>query len=375
MDKAQKTICFLGGWTKEYSRSVILKRAFISQNAKVVECYVPPSGYNPVLFKELPFFMLSNTVRACRLFYRALSINADVFLVPFPAYYDVPICWVVSKIKRKPLFVDLFISKYVTLIQEFKCDSDTSAKAMLLKMYDKIPLRLATVTLLDTKSHIDLISKKLSVSKKKMFALPVGSMAALTKQIKEKQESKEFEIFFYGSFSPLHGIEYILRAARMLQKYKDIHFTIVGRGPKYEDMHVLAKRLGLTNVEMKGEVVSYPELMSMMGGADICLGIFGDTPKAQAVVPNKVYDALALARPLITAKAYAVEDSGLKDREHVLLCSGADTHSLANAILRLKEDSQLREGIAKRGYAFFQQNFNEEEIGKMLMSRVRKEEK
>jgi len=107
------------------------------------------------------------------------------------------------------------------------------------------------------------------------------------------------------------------------------------------------------------------ELPRRIAEADVCLGIFGTTDKARRVVPNKVYEALAMAKPVITGDSPAAREV-LVGGENALLCEMGNARALAQAILLLKRDRALRERIAQGGYASFRQKFSPKAIGAMV---------
>ena len=64
-----------------------------------------------------------------------------------------------------------------------------------------------------------------------------------------------FTVFFYGRFSPLHGIEHIIRAAALLEARRNpVRFVLVGAGQTYQTMRDLAERFGVSTVEFVGAV-------------------------------------------------------------------------------------------------------------------------
>ena len=63
------------------------------------------------------------------------------------------------------------------------------------------------------------------------------------------------------------------------------------------------------------------ELRSHTLAADVCLGVFGRSEKAGRVVPNKVFDALACGRPVVTAASDGARE-WLRDGETALLDAG-----------------------------------------------------
>jgi glycosyltransferase involved in cell wall biosynthesis len=160
----------------------------------------------------------------------------------------------------------------------------------------------------------------------------------------------------------LHGIGYILEAAKQLEEQTDIRFEFIGSGQTYHQMRTLSEELGLKNTQFFGSIPP-DKVPSFMTEADSCLGIFGDTEKTQRVIPNKVYEALGMRKPVITCNSPAIREV-FCDKRHLLLCKHADAHSLAQAILHLKHDDELRMNIAEHGYKSVKEHFTPAAIGK-----------
>lgn len=103
-----------------------------------------------------------------------------------------------------------------------------------------------------------------------------------------------------------------------------------------------------------------------IASADICLGIFGKSEKTKRVVPHKIFQAMAMKKPIITLRTPAVEEL-FSHRKHIFFCPSPNPSNLARAILELKKDSLLREEIGERGYRLVSQNFSPEAIGHMFI--------
>ena len=68
--------------------------------------------------------------------------------------------------------------------------------------------------------------------------------------------------------------------------------------------------------------VPYEALGAEVGRAAICLGVFGESAKAARVVPNKVWQAMAVGRPVVTADTPAVREVLEDGRTAVLVPAG-----------------------------------------------------
>lgn len=179
---------------------------------------------------------------------------------------------------------------------------------------------------------------------------------------------QSFHILFYGTFIPLQGVPSIVRAAKLLEDDPEIHFTIIGAGQTSGEVEKVRGELNPTNCSFLGRV-PFTQIPDYLADADCCLGIFGKTNKTQRVIPNKVYEGVAMAKPVITADTPAIRDV-FTDRKDILLCNTDDPKDLAAKIRELKKNPELRATISKGGYETYQRVATPDRIGAALMRSI-----
>ena len=109
-------------------------------------------------------------------------------------------------------------------------------------------------------------------------------------------------------------------------------------------------------------------LADAMASASVCLGIFGDTEKTQRVIPNKVYEALAIGKPIITADTPAIRE--LLSEEAAMLVPAANPRAIADAILALRAEPARRERLANAGAEIFQNRLRARQIVGDLLEKL-----
>ena len=98
-----------------------------------------------------------------------------------------------------------------------------------------------------------------------------------------------------------------------------------------------------------------------MAGAHIVLGIFGDTDKAKRAIPNKVYEAMAMGKAIITSDTIGIHELPHADQVF-LLVPVADPQALANAILELKNNDSRRIALGAAALDLFEKELKPERI-------------
>lgn len=122
-----------------------------------------------------------------------------------------------------------------------------------------------------------------------------------------------FRICWWGSFLPLHGLDYLLGAAKILQK-SEVPFKLecFGAYAPGSIAHFFKKYSHKIETEGLGTHVTLRRDLTFADGSlpdylvthcDLALGIFGDTLRAQSAVPNKLIEALAMGIPSLTRSA------------------------------------------------------------------------
>ena len=142
------------------------------------------------------------------------------------------------------------------------------------------------------------------------------------------------------------GYDYLLKAAPIvLEKYPDARFVFVGRGPGYEQTQSIANSLGLEKVvKLLGHREDIPEIMA---GLDIqVLASF-----AGEGTPQVIPQAFAMKTPVVATRVGSVPEM-LGQGERGVLVELKNSIDLANGIIKLIENPNIRKEVSERGYEF-----------------------
>ena len=338
----------------------MLIRALESQGVEVVEVQIP---------NETRFW-----ARPHKLFWQFLKVRgrkADVLILAELNQVNMPFAKLLTVTKGIPLVFDPFFSRYDSLVMTRETVRPGGLRAGVLWCFDWLSFNCSDVLLADTSAHGQYYAQEFGV-KKPMVVVPIGANTSHFTPLPFLlyPGTGPFRVLFWGTFIPLQGVEYILEAARIcLTADPDIQFDLIGSGSTFKEMEQLAISHCLSNVCFLGRK-NQATIVAQAKEAHVCLGIFGNTNKTQRVVPNKLFEALALAKPVISARTPATDEWLVAGLEYQA-CAVANGQSLAEAILSLKHDGDRLRSIADKGLQRFRQEFSEEAIGEKLVDALR----
>ncbi len=342
-----KTVCYFGIYDPGYNRNRVLMEGLKANGVSVIECNSRRLGIG----KYFDLIRKHWRVRG----------RYDCIIVGFPGYQAAILARFLT---AKPVIFDAFFSIYDSKVDDRKVLRKNSLKARYYKLLDRLSCNLADRVLLDTEANIDYFVKDLGIPRKKFVKVLVGADPGMFYP-RQGEKREKFLLHFHGHFIPLQGAEYIIRAAHLL-KDRPVRFQVIGTGQEYQRVRGLSATLGLNNINWLDNV-PYGQLPGYMAGADACLGIFGNTGKARRVIPNKIYEAAAMRKPVISGDSPAIREI-FTDREDILLCKMADPEDLAAKIVQLMNDDGLREHVAQGGYETFQEHATPTLIARNLLT-------
>ncbi len=344
-------IAYLGTYDPAYARNRVLIDGLRAAGAEVLEYAAPLDSSLTAaqmttaagaarLAGELVRAHLSLLVRHRR------GVSFDVVVVGYPGHLLVPFAWTVARYRQAALVFDPLVSLFDTFAGDRELLAGDSPAGYAASLIDRVSFGLPDVVLADTQAHADYYAAVLGVPPAKLAVVPVGALPlpGASGAAREPAAGEPLRVVQYGRWSPLHGLATVLEAAVELRD-EPFRFELIGDGQLASHLADEVGRLRLDTIDL-AEALPAWRLRARIVAADICLGVFGTSDKAARVVPNKVYDALAAGRPLVTEDSPAAREL-LHDGGDALLVPPGDGPALAAALRRLGDAGErARLGVA-----------------------------
>ncbi len=378
-------VCLFGTYNQGHSANRIVVAALGGAGFDVTEIHEPvweatrdkDAGY----FAPLGLLRLAGryVVAAARLARRwHASGGAPVAVIGFNGQLDILLLRLLTPRYGPRIVFAPLVSLTETLVDDRRLYRPRSLGARLLGALDRLTCRLADVVVVDSEAHRRYFVDRLGVPPRKLSVCHLGvddavfrasdgdrvgdlgardgsdrapggradSPTAGQSAIGEAAigaGDHAIEVLYFGQYLPLHGLDVVVDAVSRLSVRDRLRFVFIGTGPERAriEPQLRATRARVEFVNW----VPYDRLPERIAQADIVLGVFGTSAKAAMVIPNKVYQAAAMGRAIVTADTPAVREV-FSDGENIVLCR-PDGRALAEAIGRVAADAEMRRRIGE----------------------------
>lgn len=249
----------------------------------------------------------------------------------YPSQPDAPVAAVLARLRRTPLVVDQMIA-----LSDAAADRGAKgAPVRVMAALDRLAVRSGRLVIADTEANAEWLRRRFGLARERVAAVPVGADPVVFAP--GPPPPGPVRALLVGKLAPLHGADVVLAAARTADLPE---LRIIGDGQLGPWLREELRRdppAGVSHVPW----VPFASLGDEVRAASICLGIFGPSERVGRVVPNKVWQAMAAGRAIITADGPAPREV-LTDGRDALLVPRADPDALAAALRRLAGDAGLR---------------------------------
>ena len=242
-------------------------------------------------------------------FEAAMHSFEDISAVWVPCFRQRDVVAAAKWAKRKgvPLVFDPLISAYDKRVNERKKFPVESRAAKKVLHWEQGIFSMADVIVADTLCHKEYFFEVLNYPRDKIVVLPVSAEESLFYP-EQTSVATPPEVLFFGTFIGLQGTKYIAESLRYYQG-PPICLTMLGEGPERAEVEQIASDNLNKNIVVKFEDwIPFANLPGRIRRSQVCLGVFGVGEKSFRVIPNKVYQALACDKPVVTMRGDAYPD-------------------------------------------------------------------
>jgi glycosyltransferase involved in cell wall biosynthesis len=296
-----------------------------------------------------------------RLLKLRFSEKPDAYVVTFRGYEMLLFMWLTFW--RKPIIFDELINMTEWLEEHGKIKPGTPAYGFCRWFYSRLCHKTRLV-LADTQAHAEHSAKLTRLPLDHYFAVPVGVDETVFHPVKRApHDTKSFEVFFYGTMMPLHGLDVMLQTALLLKNQNDIVFHFVGGKQKTADTIQMAVKSGARITYDKW--LPFEDLAKATAHANLTLGgPFGDTLQSRFVVTGKAFQFLAQGAPVVIGRNEV--SNVFTDKVDCLMVPQGNARALADAIVWARQHPTELAHIAANGRKLYEQQFSQQHVNALV---------
>jgi glycosyltransferase involved in cell wall biosynthesis len=198
-----------------------------------------------------------------------------------------------------------------------------------------------------------LLSKYPTRTGDEVTVIPIGNFSFFT-QYEGNRIDEEDVVLFFGRIRAYKGLEYLIQAAKLVAPmFPETRFVIAGAGD-FRPYHKLVGN-GI-NFEIHNRYIPDDQVASFFRRAKVVV-----LPYIQASQSAVIPIACAFEKPVVTTRVGSLPEAVVDGRTG-LLVPPSDASALAEAIIRLLSDDELRATLGRNSYQQMEEQLGWEAI-------------
>lgn len=175
--------------------------------------------------------------------------------------------------------------------------------------------------------------------------------------------SGKFVCSYIGTIGMAHGLKVVVQAARKLKAAgrEDIAFLLVGDGAERAALEQQVQAEGLQNwVRLTGRLPR-EQMPKVLASSDACLVHLRGTELFSTVIPSKIFETMAMERPIIMGVKGPARDIVLQANVGVPM-EPDSADDLAQILVRMADDRQWTNSLGKQAREFVLEHYNRDKL-------------
>ncbi|MCF6775576.1 glycosyltransferase family 4 protein [Thiotrichales bacterium 19X7-9] len=284
--------------------------------------------------------------------------KVDLVIGTSPQPFSVFAAWFVARLKRKA-----FIFELRDLWPESVVAVDAMGKQnLLLRLFGWSVKRLykkADMIVSVTDSFKNILIQKDGIDPEKIIVCKNGIDFSQIKPPLDVQSLKlqyqigeKFLVGYIGTIGMAHSVHTIIEAAKLAED-QSVHFIIMGTGAYAEQIKSQAQTLDNVTFIDSGSRSDAIEVTNMLDASIVHLK---NTPLFETVIPSKVFESMALGKPILMGVKGEVRDIVINQAQAGIAFEPEDAVSLNQAIAQMKVEEFDQKKIKNFVAMYFDRN-------------------
>lgn len=366
------TVHYATGKKEEKYRGKWVVKEHYSENVKLVRTYVSEAYNKSFIGRLWGYFSFMISSLWAILFHLK---KHDVIVVTSPPLF-VGITGILAKwFKRTPMVFEIR-----DLWPESAIDTGVLSNKLIIKiayLVEKLSYRFANkINVLTPAFKQALISKK-GISPGKVCFIPNGAdldiFQAGPKEnwVRDKYNLHDkFVVTYMGAHGVANNLESLLEVAKEFKQNENVVILLIGDGMRKKDLILKSREEDISNVLF---VDSQPKhtIPDFCNASDICTAVLKKVDTFKTVYPNKVFDYMSCAKPILLGIDGVARELVEKSGSGYYI-DPEDSKAFANKIRELKSNPDLMKDLGKSGLAFVREHFSREALAKQYVEELKK---
>lgn len=299
--------------------------------------------------------LIGNKIEKCFFFVKGLSIFIIALLVKKPkiihihtssrfSFFRKSFFFLISKILGKRVILHIHSGEFHLFYSE---------RGKLQSRFIRKVLDSADKIVVLTEQWLKNIKKMTSNENISILYNPVNcAVFNINRNGKYHNHNKEKIVLFAGELCRKKGIYTIIQAIpSILTKYKKVKFILAGKG-EIEKVKKICKEMGIQNNVCLHGFVAGEKKIKVFAEADIYI-----LPSYNEGLPVSVLEAMASGLPIITTPVGGIPEA-VKNGINGFLIEPGNSEMLADKILKLLKDDELRKNMGRKSLKIVKEKFD-----------------